>query len=405
MFLNDLEKFIRTGKKSGEYPVIRDIQGPSSGSELQIDGRKFITFSTNNYLGLAQNQTMIKAAQLALSKYGVGPASARLMSGNLDIYEELERKTADYLGFEACVSFPSGYMANVGTIAALARPPYVGAFSFFMKSKPVLIISDELNHASIIDGCRLSKSEKAIFKHNDMESLEAILKENKDVEKFIIVDGVYSMEGDIAPLDKLVELKKKYNAALMVDDAHGTGVLGKTGRGTFEHFNLKPTDIDILMGTYVKAFGSVGGFICCNQELADYLKVSARSYVFSIAVPASCAAATIEAIKIMSTDEKPRKNLIHNISYLYNKLTSLGFTVLGGETAIMPIIVGDEKKCIQAEEILFKNGILAPCVRYPAVTKGKSRIRVSVSSEHTQKQMDYLVSALKEVGEKTKIIK
>lgn len=400
MFLEKLEKFARDAKKAGYYPTIRDIEGPSSGTELHIKGKKYITFSTNNYIGLAQNSKLIESAKKALSKYGVGPASARLMSGNLDIYEKLEKETAKFIGHEACVAFSSGYMANLGTIVAVTKPPYVGAFSFFKKNKPVLVISDELNHASIIDGCRLSKSEKAIFKHNDMDSLENILKKNKKAQKLIIVDGIYSMEGDIAPLDKIVKLKNKYNAALMVDDAHATGVLGANGRGTFEHFGLRATDIEILMGTYVKAFGSVGGFICCTKDLADYLKVSARSYVFSIGVPPSSAAATIEALRIMRADSKPRNNLFKNINYLRNKLISLGFEVLGGDSPIMPIVIGSEKKCIQVEKILFEKNILAPCVRYPAVAKGKSRIRVSVSSEHTKQQIDYLVSALAAVSKK-----
>lgn len=404
MFLDDLEKFTRKAKQRGIYPKIREIDGPSSDPIIKVNGNKFLTFSSNNYLGLAQNPEVVKVAEEASRQYGVGPASARLMSGNLDIYERLEEKISNFLGYEDAIVFSSGYMANIGTISSLMNPPYLNFFSFFKNFKKGLIISDELNHASIIDGCRLAKVEKEIFKHNDVNSLKNVLKARKSDNKLIIVDGVYSMDGDIAPLDKIVELAKQYGAAIMVDDAHATGVLGENGRGTFEYFGLRPQDIDIMMGTFVKAFGTVGGYVCASKEIVDYLKVSARSYVFSICISPACAAATIKAIDIIGQNESIRKKLWDNTNYLRNELNKLGFNTFKSETPIIPVLIGREDLGIKIEDELFNKGILAPCIRWPAVEKGKSRLRISVMTSHTEDQINKILGVLRSVGKKYNVI-
>jgi len=395
MFLDDFAEFAASAKRARVYPAIREISGPSSDPFVNINGQQLLSFSSNNYLGLAQNNELKAAAKRGIDEYGVGPASARLMSGNLDVYERLEKRTAEFLGYEDAIVFSSGYMANVGTISALVAPPYAGMFPFFERSHPVSIISDELNHASIIDGCRLSKGAKLIFRHNDCDDLLRVLKENPHGNKLIIVDGVYSMDGDLAPLGKIIELAREYDAAVMVDDAHGTGVLGEEGKGTFEHFGLEPHDVDILMGTYVKAFGSVGGFVCARAGLIDYLKVSARSYVFSVCVPPSCAEATIKAIDLIEANPEIRAELWNNTYYLRSKLQELGFNTLQSETPIVPLLVGDEEEGIRLESELCRQGILAPCIRWPAVEKGKSRLRLSLMATHTEVQIDCLLGALK----------
>ena len=396
--LKKLTDFTKKAKNRGIYPNIHTIQGPSSSPRVIIDGDEYLSFTSNNYLGLAQREELKNAAKKTVSTYGVGPCSAPLMAGNFEVYERLEKETADFLGFDDTIIYSSGYMANIGVIAPIVNPPYAGAFSFFKKDKPALIISDELNHASIVDGCKLAKTEKIIFSQNNIDELKNILSEHKSENKLLIVEGIYSMDGDISPLDKIVELAKDYNAVLMIDDAHSTGVLGKNGKGTFEHFGLSPSDIDILMGTYVKAFGSVGGFICAKKEIIDYLKISSRSFVFSICITPACAEATIEAIKLLKNEKNLRKELWSNTTYLKSKLNSLGLNTMSSESPIIPVLIGNEKHAIEIEKQLLKNKILIPCIRFPAVEKGKSRLRISVTTSHTKEQINILIDAIEKLN-------
>ncbi len=392
MVIDELIKFTQKAKANGLYPKVHTIDGPSSNPIIKIGNAEFLSFSTNNYLGIAQRSELKKAAKDNIDKYGIGPCSVRLMSGNFEVYQRLEEATARFLGFEDTIIFSSGYMANIGIIQSVVNSPYAGAFTFFKKRKPAIIISDELNHASIVDGCRLANTEKYIFKHNDCDHLLKLLKEYKDENKLVIVEGIYSMDGDIAPLDKIVELAKSYKAMLMVDDAHATGILGKNGKGTFEQFGIAPDDIDLLMGTYVKAFGSVGGFVCAKKDIIDYLKVASRSFIFSICIAPSMAEAAIKALELVQNEPELRNRLFENINYLKKNLDKRGLNTLSSESPIIPIIIGKEKNAIQLEKLLFSKGLFVPCIRWPAVDRGMSRLRISVSAYHDKEHMDRLLS-------------
>lgn len=392
MNIDKLIDFTKKAKARGIYPTIHTIDGPSSNPIIKIGDKKSLSFSTNNYLGIAQREELKKAAKENIDKYGIGPCSVRLMSGNFEVYQRLEEVTARFLGFEDTIIFSSGYMANIGIIQSIVNSPYAGAFSFFKKRKPAIIFSDELNHASIVDGCRLANTEKFIFKHNDCNHLFKLLREHKNENVLVIVEGIYSMDGDIAPLDKIVELVKEYKAMLMVDDAHGTGILGKTGKGTYEHFGIMPNDIDLLMGTYVKAFGGVGGFVCAKKDIIDYLKVASRSFVFSICIAPSLAEAAIKALELVQNESKLREKLFENINYLKSNLDKRSLNTLSSEGPIIPIIIGKEKNAIKIEGLLLSEGIFVPCIRWPAVDKGKSRLRISVSAYHTKRQIDQLLN-------------
>lgn len=393
--INELEEFTKEIKQRDIYPPIYTINGASCNPIVNIGGQNYLSFSTNNYLGLATAKKLIDAAKKAINVYGVGPCSARLMAGNLDIYERLESTTADFLGFEDVVIFSSGYMANIGAITSIVSSPWAGVFSFFgNKDRKTIIISDEYNHASIVDACRLSMADKVIFKHNDCDDLRRHLEENTPVNKLVIVEGIYSMDGDIAPLDKIIELVKEHKAMIMIDDAHATGVLGKQGKGSFEYFGIPSSEVDILMGTYVKAFGSVGGFIGAKKEIIDYLKIAARPFIFSISIPPACAEATIQAINIIRNQASLREKLWDNTNYLRNRLKGKGFNTMKSGSPIIPIFIGDEDQAMKISTELYESKLLVPCIRWPAVKKGKARLRISLTASHNKDHIDHLLKQL-----------
>ena len=399
-FQEHISDFVKKVRKYGLYPDIPVIEGPSTDPEVVIGGKKHIIFCSNNYLGIANSEILRNAAIGGIKKYGVGPAGARLMAGNLYVYNQLEQKIATFLGKESAIVFATGYAANLGVIKALVDP-MMGDEPF--KKGESTILSDELNHTSIIQGIKLSYAKKAVYKHNDPTSLEEEIKKiPSDEHKLIITDGVFSMDGDVTPLPEIVAVAKKYGATIMLDDAHGFGVLGKTGKGTEEHFGLKNT-VDITMGTLVKAIGTMGGFVAGSKDLIDYLKISARTYVFSVPMSPVMAYASIEALKYIRQNPGLIEKLKTNSEYLRNGLQKIGYNTLESQTPIIPVMIGAEKTAIKFAKDLLDAGIYAPAIRWPAVKKNESRIRVSVMATHTTEHLDRFLEVMHDLMAKYKL--
>jgi 8-amino-7-oxononanoate synthase len=385
------------------YPEVPIVNSPHL-PELVVDGKKVLMFATNNYLGLMTDPRVIESAKQGLEKWGIGNGSARLLTGNLDIHHELERKVADFKNREASISFVSGYMANSGTISAVVNIPDISIVSLFSgkitKDKNTIIFSDEYNHASIIAGVRLSGVHKEIYKHLDPIDLEAKLsKYKKNQRKMIVTDGVFSMDGDIAPLPQIVELAKKYNAIVYLDDAHGTGILGPHGRGVEDYFGLEGS-VDIMMGTFTKCFGGVGGFVAGSQDLIDYLKIQADSFIFTAPIAPPVVCGLIKAVELAKDETWRRANVLDNAEYLKNRLASLDINYMNSKTQIIPIYIGNEKKAIRLSKELLDRGIFVPSARWPAVPKGMARLRTTVSAQHTKDQIDRFIDILGELKKK-----
>lgn len=382
-----------------DIPIVNDIAYP----ELTLaPDKKFLCFCSNNYLGLSIHPKVKQAAIEAVKTYGIGTCESRLVAGNLHVLEDLERAISDFKNTEDALVFLSGFMANIGAIPAI-MDSYRAYDLPSINNKNNLIIKDILAHTSIIDGCKLSQSNTKSYLHNDMNHLEKILRRNKDKRKLIITDGVFSMDGDMAPLDKIVELAKKYNAMTMVDDAHATGVIGENGRGTPEYFGVED-EIDIVMGTLSKATGGLGGFITGPREVIEMLKVRSHSYVFTSTLPPEQAAAMQTALRIIKEQPELRINLHKNVEHLRSGLKKMGYNILNSETQIIPIFIGDNKKSIKLSRQLYKNGILASAIRYPAVSPDQSRIRLSVMATHTEAQIEKGLNILEKCGKEVGII-
>lgn len=378
-----LDAEIQNLKDQNLYKQPRILQSPAGGRVL-MDGREVVNMSSNNYLGLANHPKVRQAALDAVEKWGVGAGAVRWLGGTMSVHQELEEKLAKFKHVEAVLVFTSGFTANSGCIPAV------------LTDKDV-VISDELNHASIIDGVRLSpakykKSEGFVYAHKDMGQLEEILKNTQNFAKrMIITDGVFSMDGDIAPLPAIVDLAEKYDAFVMVDDAHASGVLGKNGAGSASHFDLYGR-VDIQLGTLSKALGVVGGYIAGSARLKEWLINRGRPYLFSTAHPPMVAAALIAALEVMETDPEPMKRLWDNTRKWKAMLAEAGFDTMGSETPITPVLFGDEGVAQQAERMLFDEGVYALSIVYPTVARGKARIRTMPSAAHSD---DDLQDALK----------
>ncbi len=383
-------------KAQGLYRTLRKISSPVDAA-VTLNGRETILLSSNNYLGLANHPDLKKAAVAVLQKYGSGAGASRLISGNLKIHEELEQRVASFKKCEAAILFSTGYMANIGAIASLA-------------GWNDLILSDEFNHASIIDGCRLSKAETKIYPHKDVAALEKIL--GRALHRhgqggynniFLISDGIFSMDGDIAPLPALLEIADRYNALLILDDAHGTGVLGKNGGGTSEYFDIAENQRLIQVGTFSKALGSLGGYVAGPEIIIDFLRNSARSFIYSTALPPSVSASSIAALDVLENDRTLLQSLRANIAGFNKGLTEMGYTV-ESQTPIIPIITGAADLTMKFADALLKKGILAPGIRPPTVPDNKSRIRVSLMATHTKNQIERALSVFEEEGKLMGII-
>ncbi len=374
----------------GLYPYFRVIESAQD-PEVIINGKRMIMVGSNNYLGLTNHPKVKEAAIEAVRKYGSGCAGSRLLNGTLDIHVNLEDKLAKFMRQEAALVFSTGFQVNLGVISALI-------------GKDDAVIIDKMDHASIIDGCRLSYGDIKKFKHNDMTDLKRVLEENKDRGKLIIVDGVFSMEGDIANLPEIVELAKKYRARVMVDDAHGIGVLGKTGRGTAEHFGLEK-EVDILMGTYSKSLASIGGFIAGSESLIHYIKHFARSLIFSASPPPASIAAVSAALDIIENEPERRERLWKNTKKMLKGFKDLGFETGPSETPIIPVIVEENEVAFKFAMMLQEEGVFANVAVSPAVPNGKALIRTSYMATHTDEHLDTVLAAFAKVGRALGLIK
>ena len=378
-------------KEQGLYNRIRTI-GSAQGAWLTVDGKNVLNFCSNNYLGLANHPKIVEAAQEATKKYGVGPAAVRSIAGTMDLHIQLEQRLAKFKGAEDVITFQSGFTANLGTISALV-------------GKEDVIFSDRLNHASIIDGCRLSGAKIVAYEHNDPGALEDAIKEHASNFRraLIITDGVFSMDGDIAPLPDLYEVAKKYDILFMVDDAHGEGVLGKGGRGIVDHFGLHGK-VDIEVGTMSKAFGVVGGMVAGDKVIIEWLRQRGRPFLFSSAVTAPDAAACLAAVDLLEESTELVDKLWANAKYFKAEMKKLGFDTGLSETPITPVMLGEAPLAQQFSRELFEESVFAMAIGYPTVAKGKARIRVMISAAHDNDDLGKGLEAFEKVGKKLAVI-
>ena len=369
--------------------VLDDQQAPV----CHYDGREVINLASNNYLGLANHPKLIEASLKATKELGVGSGAVRTIAGTMRIHMELEEKIARFKNVEACVVFQSGFAANAGTVSAIL-------------GKEDFILSDELNHASIIDGARLSRAKIKVFRHKDVDHCEEQLKEiaNEPGHKLVITDGVFSMDGDIGPVDKLAAMAEKYGAIMMVDDAHASGVLGRNGRGSIDHFGMHGR-VDVQVGTLSKAIGSLGGYVCGSKDLIDFLYHRARPFLFSTSHPPSVAASCIAAFDILETEPERIDRLWKNTKYFQGELKRAGFNIGGvntpaTETPITPVIVGEGRAAMDFSRALFDEGVMGTGIAFPTVPEGKARIRLILTSEHTKEQLDRALETLQRVAKR-----
>jgi len=386
-----MQKEIKNLKDTGLFKNIRTIQSPQ-GAWLTVDGKRVLNFCSNNYLGLANHPALVATAKKMVDKYGVGPAAVRTIAGTLDLHLELEKRMVEFKKVEAAISFQSGFSANLATIQALV-------------GKDDVIFSDELNHASIIDGCRLSGARIVRYSHCNPDNLEEAIKTNENTYRraLIITDGVFSMDGDIAPLDKLCEVATANDILLMVDDAHGEGVLGKGGRGIVDHFNLHGK-VDIEVGTFSKAFGVVGGIVAGKAVIIDWLRQSGRPFLFSSAVTPADVGACIAAVDLLEQSTELVDRLWKNTYFFKNQMKELGFDIGQSTTPITPVMLGDAPLAQTFSQELFNAGIFATPIWFPTVPKGKARIRVMISAAHSRQDLESGLEAFSKIGKQLAII-
>ena len=389
---NWLSDQLQSLKDQSLYKPLVELQSPQGGT-ITVDGKRVVNLSSNNYLGLANHPRLKEAAIRAVQEWGAGAGAVRTIIGTMSLHLELERRLAQFKHVESAIVFQSGFTANAGTIPAII-------------TKEDAIISDELNHASIIDGCRLAglpSEQRPIYKHRDMDSLEEVLKRFGSYRKrLIITDGVFSMDGDIAPLDTIVELAERYDAAVMVDDAHGSGVLGG-GRGTAYHFGVHQR-IDVQLGTLSKAVGVMGGYIAGSAALRDWLTQRSRPFLFSTAHPPAVTAAILAALDLMETDSSLTEKLWDNTRHWQSGLRAMGFDLGVTQTPITPVVVGDESKAQQLQRELFEEGVLALAVVFPTVARGKARVRTMPNASHSLAELDQALEAFGKVGRRLGLI-
>jgi len=380
-----IEVELQNLKDAGLYNRIRTLSSPQ-GAWLIVDGKRALNFCSNNYLGLANHPRVVEAACKATERYGVGPAAVRSIAGTMDLHVELEQRLASFKGVSSAITFQSGFMANLATIAAVV-------------GKDDAIYSDELNHASIIDGCRLSGAKIIRYRHCDPEDLDRVLKENRAnyPKALVITDGVFSMDGDVAPLDAILDVSKKHDAVLMVDDAHGEGVLGHGGRGIVDHFHLHGK-VDIEVGTLSKAFGVVGGVVAGNPLVVEWLRQRGRPFLFSSAMTAPDTAACLASLEILEESTELVDKLWENTRYFKNEMQTLGFDIGASVTPITPVMLGEAPLAQQFSRQLFEKGVFAMALGFPTVPRGKARIRVMISASHSRDDLDQGLQVFREVG-------
>jgi len=386
-----IEKELQGLKDAGLYNRIRTLSSPQ-GAWLVVDGKRVLNFCSNNYLGLANHPRMLKAARDAMEKYGVGPAAVRTIAGTTELHVELERRLATFKGVESAITFQSGFTANLGTLPA-------------MVGKDDAIISDELNHASIIDGSRLSGAQIIRYAHCDPQDLKRVLDENRS--KFprllVVTDGVFSMDGDIAPLDQIYQVVQQYEAVLMVDDAHGEGVLGRGGRGIVDHFDLHGK-VDIEIGTLSKAFGVVGGVVAGNPLVVEWLHQRGRPFLFSSAMTIPDTAACLAAVDLLEESTELVDKLWANARYFKAEMKGMGFDTGKSTTPITPVMLGEAPLAQQFSRELFENGVFGMAIGFPTVPRGKARIRVMISAAHAKEDLDQGLAVFRKVGHSLGVI-
>lgn len=367
-------------RQEGRLRQVQDLRMETASLGVDREGKRYIVFNSNDYLGMTHAKEVQEAAAKAV-RFGTGSGGARLTSGAAFELSDLEKEIADFKHTEDAVIFNTGYMANLGVLYALAE-------------KGDVIFSDELNHASIVDGCRISKAKIAVYRHSDMTDLERLLQTVPcEGQRFIVTDGVFSMDGDICPLPALVALKKAYGACLIVDDAHASGVIGRTGRGTAEYFHM--AGIDVQVGTLSKVFGAEGGYVAASREICDYLRNTSRPFIFSTAISPVTGAAALEALRLLKADpEKYLGCLCENTVYMRSCLSEAGLNIIAGETPIIPLMIGDEKKTVAYAQACRKEGILLSAIRPPSVPAGTSRIRLTVTAVHTKEELEKAADVL-----------
>jgi len=370
-------------RAAGVYPYFRVIESQQDPVVI-MDGKEVVMCGSNNYLGLASHPKVKEAAAAAVMKYGTGCAGSRYLNGTLDIHVALEEKLADFFRKESALVYATGYQTNLGVISALVE-------------RGEIAINDRLNHASIVDGCRLSFGEIKKFAHNDPQDLDRLLEKYRDKSKLVIVDGVFSMEGDISPLPDIVRLKEKHDFGLMVDDAHGVGVLGRTGRGTCEHFDLED-EVDIIMGTYSKSLATIGGFVAASAEIVDYLKHMSRSMIFSASLAPALVAAVSAALDIIDQEPERREQLWKNTHRMMEGFKSYGFDIGDAATPIIPVVVGEDLLAFQFALMLQEEGVFANPIVSPATPPGRALIRTSYMATHTDEHLDRVLEAFVKVG-------
>ena len=392
-YLTDVLNDLRAKGTHFKLRVLDDQQAPV----CHYDGREVINLASNNYLGLANHPKLIEASLKATRELGVGSGAVRTIAGTMRIHMELEEKIARFKNVEACVVFQSGFAANAGTVSAIL-------------GKEDFILSDELNHASIIDGARLSRAKIKVFRHKDVAHCEELLKEiaNEPGHRLVITDGVFSMDGDIGPVDKLGALAEKYGAIMMVDDAHASGVLGRNGRGSIDHFGMHGR-VDVQVGTLSKAIGALGGYVCGSKDLIDYLYHRARPFLFSTSHPPAVAASCIAAFDILEAEPERIDRLWKNTRYFQGELKRAGFNIGGvstpaTETPITPVIVGEGRAAMDFSRALFDEGVMGTGIAFPTVPEGKARIRLIMTSEHTREQLDRALETLERVAKRMELL-
>ena len=385
MFLDELKRI----KESGLYRQMKYLQSPQQ-PYVKIAGKSYLMLSSNSYLGLCNDQRLKQAAMDAMEKYGVGSGGSRLTTGSYEVHKKLEDEIAAFKGAEAALLFNTGYMANVGAISSIAGKDWV-------------IFSDRFNHASIIDGCRLSGAEIIIYEHCDASDLETKAHSHRGRRALVVTDGIFSVDGDIAPLPEIVQVAKKYNMLLMVDDAHATGVLGENGGGTADYFGLQ-NEIDIQMGTFSKALASEGGFIAGDRGLIDYLANKARSFIFSTALAPATVAVSLRALEIVQAEPRLRQSLIANSAWFREKLREIGFEIMDFPTPIISIVLGPPDLTVNFSNRLMEKNIFVSAIRPPTVPQGTSRLRINLMATHTEDDLAPVIDSMASIGKELGIL-
>lgn len=388
--INELQRRVNKMKEEKQYFYLKSIEG-ASGARVTIDGREMLMFASYNYLGLITHPKIKKAAIDAIEKYGTGAAGVRLLAGTTKIHEKLEETIAKFKGAEDAVTYSSGYVTNLAAISTLCV-------------RGDLVIIDKLDHASIVDGCLLSGANHRSFLHNDMKSLERILANSEGyVNKLVVVDAVYSMDGDVSNLPEISRLAKKYNAKVMVDEAHSIGVLGKTGHGIEEHFGLKDA-VDVHMGTLSKTIPSIGGYLAGDKDLINFLKHSSRPFIFSASLPPVAAATAIACFEVIESEPERILNLQKNVKQFKDGLNSMGYNTMNSTTSIVPILVGEEEDTLKLCQMVNDEGIFICPILFPAIPKDTNRLRAHVLATHTSQDIDKALDIFKKAGEKLGLI-